>query len=44
MLITGRSADGGSVMNDPAYTGKPGVTLTPEQFQAFFGDGVAVGP
>lgn len=42
VLITGRSADGGYVMNDPAYTGKPGVVLTPQQFESFFGGGVAV--
>jgi hypothetical protein len=44
VLITGRSADGGYVMNDPAYTGKPGVVLSPDKFAAFFGGGVAVGP
>ena len=44
VLITGRDASGGYVMNDPAYTGQPGVVLTPEQFAGFFGSGVALSP
>lgn len=44
VLITGRSPDGGYVVNDPMYTGQPGVVKSVEEMQGWFIGGVAVGP
>ena len=44
VLIVGRSPDGGYIVNDPFYTGRPGVVKSVEEMSQWFIGGVAVGP
>ena len=44
VLIVGRTADGSYIVNDPFYTGEPGVVKSQAEMEQWFIGGVAVGP